>query len=122
MLEKLYNMGCLDYQRLIRMFSSKLELSSNASFVLMSILDNYHTNPNINSTNLAAYMGKSKAEVEESIVELLNLDYIQIQLVMKMVNQLNPIGYHPFLLSVSDFYLSLKTKKRKTILGRLIRF
>ena len=76
-------MGCLDYQKLIRIFSSKLGLSLNASFILMAILDNYRLNPNINSSNLASYTGKSKSEVEESIVELLNLDYIQIQLVMK---------------------------------------
>lgn len=104
MLEKLYNMGCLDYQKLIRIFSSKLGLSLNASFILMAILDNYRLNPNINSSNLASYTGKSKSEVEESIVELLNLDYIQIQLVMKMVNQLSHIGYLLFLLNVNDFY------------------
>jgi hypothetical protein len=113
MLEKLYNMGCLDYQRLIRMFSSKLELSSNASFVLMSILDNYHTNPNINSTNLAAYMGKSKAEVEESIVELLNLDYIQIQLVMKNGKSTESYRLSPFFIKCERLLSELKNEEEE---------
>ena len=89
-------MGCLDYQKLIRIFSSKLGLSLNASFILMAILDNYRLNPNINSSNLASYTGKSKSEVEESIVELLNLDYIQIQLVMKNGKSTESYRLSPF--------------------------
>lgn len=111
MLEKLYNMGCLDYQRLIRRFSSNLELSSNAAFVLMAILDNYQANPNINSTNLATYMGKSKSDVEESIVELLNLDYIQIQLVMKNGKSTESYRLSPFFIKCERLLSEIKNEE-----------
>ena len=83
MLEKLYNIGCLEYQKLIRYLQKGLKISNRTSIVLMTILDNYRENPNINATSIASYMNVSRSEVEESIVELLNLDYIQIQLILK---------------------------------------
>ena len=113
MLEKLYNMGCLDYQKLIRIFSSKLGLSLNASFILMAILDNYRLNPNINSSNLASYTGKSKSEVEESIVELLNLDYIQIQLVMKNGKSTESYRLSPFFIKCERLLSEIRNEEEE---------
>ena len=113
MLEKLYNMGRLDYQKLIRIFSSKLGLSLNASFILMAILDNYRLNPNINSSNLASYTGKSKSEVEESIVELLNLDYIQIQLVMKNGKSTESYRLSPFFIKCERLLSEIRNEEEE---------
>ena len=106
-------MGCLDYQKLIRIFSSKLELSLNASFILMAILDNYRLNPNINSSNLASYTGKSKSEVEESIVELLNLDYIQIQLVMKNGKSTESYRLSPFFIKCERLLSEIRNEEEE---------
>lgn len=106
-------MGCLDYQKLIRIFSSKLGLSLNASFILMAILDNYRLNPNINSSNLASYTGKSKSEVEESIVELLNLDYIQIQLVMKNGKSTESYRLSPFFIKCERFLSEIRNEEEE---------
>lgn len=106
-------MGCLDYQKLIRIFSSKLGLSLNASFILMAILDNYRLNPNINSSNLASYTGKSKSEVEESIVELLNLDYIQIQLVMKNGKSTESYRLSPFFIKCERLLLEIRNEEEE---------
>lgn len=83
MLEKLYNLGCLDYQRLVRCFSKELKLTSKTALVLMAILDDYKTDNNINSLRLSKIMNISDSDIDSSIVELLNLDYLQIQLVIK---------------------------------------
>lgn len=83
MLEKLYNLGCLDYQRLIRSFSKELKLTSKTSLVLMAILDDYKTDNNINSLRLSQIMNIPVSDIDSCIVELLNLDYLQIQLVIK---------------------------------------
>ena len=106
-------MGCLDYQKLIRIFSSKLGLSLNASFILMAILDNYRLNPNINSSNLASYTGKSKSEVEESIVELLNLDYIQIQLVMKNGKSTESYRLSPFFIKCERLLSEIRNEEEE---------
>lgn len=106
-------MGCLDYQKLIRIFSSKLGLSLNASFILMAILDNYRLNPNINSSNLASYTGKSKGEVEESIVELLNLDYIQIQLVMKNGKSTESYRLSPFFIKCERLLSEIRNEEEE---------
>lgn len=83
MLEKLYNLGCLDYQRLIRSFSKELKLTTKTSLVLMAILDDYKTDNNINSLRLSTMMSIPVSDIDSCIVELLNLDYLQIQLVIK---------------------------------------
>lgn len=106
-------MGCLDYQKLIRIFSSKLGLSLNTSFILMAILDNYRLNPNINSSNLASYTGKSKSEVEESIVELLNLDYIQIQLVMKNGKSTESYRLSPFFIKCERLLSEIRNEEEE---------
>ncbi len=83
MLEKLYNLGCLDYQRLVRCFSKGLKLMPKTTLVLMAILDDYKTDNNINSLRLSKIMNIPVSDIDSCIVELLNLDYLQIQLVIK---------------------------------------
>lgn len=83
MLEKLYSLGCLDYQRLIRKLSKGLNLTDKTSLVLMAILDNYNIDNNINSIELSKNVNIPVTDIDSAIVELLNLDYLQIQLIIK---------------------------------------
>ena len=79
----------------------------------MSILDKYLLNPNINSSNLASYTGKSKSEVEESIVELLNLDYIQIQLVMKNGKSTESYRLSPFFIKCERLLSEIRNEEEE---------
>ena len=69
MLEKLYLIGCLDYQRLIRVLYSKLNLSERTCLVLMGILDSYSFNQELNVDDLSKSSG-SRRQYKKNVLFL----------------------------------------------------
>lgn len=120
MLEKLYSLGCLDYQRLIRILYSKLNLKEGTCLVLMCILDNHLSNPNLNVDDLYKASGIEKSAIESAIVELLNLDYIQIDLVMIDGKSHESYRLTPFFLKCEKLMAEIKSSENESDIGYII--
>lgn len=120
MLEKLYSLGCLDYQKLIRVLYSKLKLSDGTCLVLMSILDNYLSNPNLDVDALHECSKIERSMIENAIVELLNLDYIQIDLVMNGGKSSESYRLAPFFMKCEKLLMEIKDSKQESDISYII--
>lgn len=120
MLEKLYLIGCLDYQRLIRVLYSKLNLTERTCLVLMGILDSYSFNQELNVDDLSKSSGIDKEIIENAIVELLNKDYIQIDLVMLDGKSHESYRITPFFLKCEKLLTEIKNSKQETDISHII--
>lgn len=76
MLEKLYQMKMLDYEKLLRHCYRDLKLDEKNLFILLAILDEF--NGQISVLELAQKYKFEKSEIENCLANLLELDYIEI--------------------------------------------
>lgn len=97
MLNKLFELNTLKYDRLLRLYYKKLKLDEKNLLALIAILDYYSMNKTINAAKIARESNFSVAEIENTLAELLNLDYLEIYMDIDMqgrqieVYRINPL-------------------------------
>ncbi len=76
MLEKLYKLGLLNYEKLLRMMYHNLNLSEKDVMILSAILDKF--DENIDQNLIANSYNFKISDVENCLALLLELDYMEI--------------------------------------------
>lgn len=80
MLKKLYDSGCLNYEKLIISNQKKLGLSPLETLVMIEILNLYPSNKNITADKLAEYILVKHDDITDALGNLLEKEFIAFEL------------------------------------------
>lgn len=78
MLENLFEIKCLNYDKLIRLYYRNLNLDEKGAMILITILDYYSNDKALSAKKIAESSGYLITDVENTLASLLERDYIEI--------------------------------------------
>ncbi len=104
MIEKLYEQGLLDYNKLIIRNYKALDLNPVDVLVLIKILDIYKTSKKIRTSKIISETGLTKREVEESMTSLMEKNIYSIYLEYKNGIGDESISLKPFFEKVEKLF------------------
>lgn len=104
MIEKLYEEGLLDYNKLIIQNYKALELNEVDAIVLIKILDLYKKNKNIRTSKIISTTGISKKDVENSLARLIEKNIYEIYIEYKNGIGDESISLDPLFKKIADIF------------------